>query len=135
MEVALAQADALAGVTAHLQSALAKLGDRRSPDYRNCIKESISAVEAMCQLITAEPGATLGSALKRLKAHGVEVHPALEKAWLALYGYTGDKGGIRHAMLDEPALTVADARYLLVSCSAFVSYLIELASLAGLALK
>ena len=31
--------------------------------------------------------------------------------------------GIRHAMLNEPNLTAADARYFLVSCSSFVNYL------------
>jgi hypothetical protein len=35
----------------HIESALSLLGDRKSPDYRNSIKESISAVESMCKLI------------------------------------------------------------------------------------
>lgn len=128
VETALAETSGLPGVRAHLSEALAKLGARSDPDYRNAIKESICAVEAMCQLLTEDPNATLGAAIKKLRAHGIEVHPALEKAWLALYGYTSDKGGIRHAMLDEPTLTQSDARYMLVSCSAFVSYLISLAA-------
>ena len=50
----------LAGIVAiHLQTALDKLSDRQSPDYRNSIKESISAVEAMCKLITKNKKATL----------------------------------------------------------------------------
>ena len=42
---------------------------------------------------------------------------------MKLYGYTSDEGGIRHAMLDEPNLTSADARYFLLSCTSFVNYL------------
>lgn len=42
-----------------------------------------------------------------------------------LYGYTSDESGIRHGginFIDSPA---EDARYMLVSCSAFINYLIE----------
>lgn len=42
---------------------------------------------------------------------------------MKLYAYTSDEGGIRHAMLDEPNLTAADARYFLLSCTSFVNYL------------
>jgi hypothetical protein len=52
-------------VVAHLETALARLADRASPDYRNSIKESISPVEAVCQFITGDPKATLGQALRR----------------------------------------------------------------------
>ena len=134
VETALTQTHALSGVNAHLHAALEKLGDRTNPDYRNSIKESICAVEAMCQMLAGEPGATLGVALKQLRAKGVEVHGALEKAWLSLYGYTNDEGGIRHAMLDEATLTQSDARYMLVSCSAFISHLIDLAARGGVPL-
>ena len=40
-----------------------------------------------------------------------------------LYGYTNDADGIRHAMLEQPNLTAADAKYFLISCTAFVNYL------------
>jgi hypothetical protein len=39
---------------------LQKLADRENPDYRNSIKESISAVESAAQEITGDTGATLG---------------------------------------------------------------------------
>ena len=41
------------GVKGHLKTALSHLSNRESPDYRNSIKESISAVESMAQVITA----------------------------------------------------------------------------------
>jgi AbiJ N-terminal domain 4 len=109
-------------VSDHLKSALEKLSDRTSPDCRNSIKESISAVEAMCQIITGAK-ATLGQAVKKLKDKGVEIHPAFEVALEKMYGYTSDAQGIRHALLDESTLNSADALFILVSCSAFVNYL------------
>jgi hypothetical protein len=39
---------------------------RKATDFRNSIKESISAVEAMCQILTGDDKATLGQALKKL---------------------------------------------------------------------
>jgi hypothetical protein len=106
-------------VRTHIQSALAMLSDRTAPDYRNAIKEAISAVEAACRLVTGLKAATLGDALKKIP----DLHPALKKSFLALYGFTSDASGIRHSLLDEPNLTYADAKFMLAACAAFVSYL------------
>ena len=112
----------VAGVSAHLDRALALYADRDNPDFRNSIKESISAVEAIARVVSGSDRATLGDALKAIEKNG-QLHPALKEGFLKLYGYTSDEDGIRHAMLAEPNLTAADARYFLVSCSAFVNYL------------
>ncbi len=111
-----------AGVTAHLRRGFELYADRKTPDYRNSIKESISSVEAMARIVAENPKATLGDALKIIEKRGL-LHPALKDGFLKLYGYTSDEGGIRHAMLDEPTLTPADARYFLLSCTSFVNYL------------
>jgi len=81
IESALADTSQLTVVQSHLQSALSKLSHRTNPDFRNSIKESISAVEALCRVITGDDRATLGQALKRLTDRGLKFHPALEKAW------------------------------------------------------
>lgn len=126
IELALADSHPLSGVNEHLSSALTKLTDRQEPDYRNSVKESISAVECLCRIVSGQDKATLGDALSALEGAGVNLHPALRKAWRSLYGYTSDEGGIRHAMTDDASVSFSDAKYMLVSCSAFVSYLIEL---------
>jgi hypothetical protein len=111
-----------AGVNAHLKRALELLADRERPDYRNSIKESISAVESMARVIANNPKATLGDALKALEKGG-KLHPALKDGFSKLYGYTSDKEGIRHAMMDEPNIYAADAKFFLLSCTSFVNYL------------
>lgn len=110
-------------VRAHLQTSLQLLSDRKSPDYRNSIKEAISSVEALSRIISGDPNATLGQALKTIEKRG-QIHSALKKSFTALYGYTSDADGIRHAMLDEPDLGPEDAKLMLVSCSAFTNYMI-----------
>lgn len=110
-------------VGAHMATALRHLASRPKPDLRNSIKESISAVEAMAQIVTGKKGATLGDALDRMKRSDGPIHPALRLGLEKLYGYTSDAEGIRHALMEQSSLTVADARFMLIACSAFVNYL------------
>jgi hypothetical protein len=133
IEKALESTDSLRPVVIHLQEALKLFSDRKSPDYRNSIKESISAVEAICILITGRKEATLGQALKVIKDK-IGLHPALEKSFSSLYGYTSDAEGIRHALLKESNLGFEDAKFMLVSCASFINYLKIKASKAGIKL-
>jgi len=117
-------------VKVHLKRALELLSDRKNPDYRNSIKESISAVGAICKIVTKNKKATLGDCLNKIKSEkNIKLHPALIEAFKKLYGYTSDAEGIRHPLLDEPALSYEDAKFMLVACSAFVNYVIAKASL------
>jgi hypothetical protein len=132
IEEALTESQRLRPVNEHLVTALNFLADRATPDYRNSIKESISAVESLCNLITGGKD-SLGEALNKLEK-SVPIHPALKKGFSAIYGYTSDAGGIRHALLDEPSLNFDDAKFMLVSCSGFINYLLAKAATAGITL-
>ena len=113
-------------VRKHISKANSLLADRENPDYENSIKESISAVEAICEIIVGESG-TLGKLLTKLEQKGVYIHSALQLAYKNLYGYTSDASGIRHAKdLGGKDSTFEEAKYMLVACSAFVNYLIAL---------
>ena len=120
-------------VNIHLQKALQFYSDRENPDYENSIKEAISAVESMCCIITGISGAqaTLGNALKRLEDSGVFLHGALKSAFEKMYGYASDTNGIRHGGIDFKNAPAEDAKYMLISCSAFINYLIEKYSKIG----
>jgi len=122
-------------VRVHLENALKLMSDRKSPDYRNSIKESISAVEALCIIVAQDEKATLGQALDIIEKR-IGLHGALRKAFSSLYGYTSSAEGIRHALLDETVtLSFEDAKFMLVSCSAFINYLISKVTKAGIKLR
>ena len=110
----------------HLKQAIILMADRENPDFRNSIKESISAVESLVKTITGDDKATLGQALKKIEEGHSEFHGAYKAAFEKLYGWTSDGDGIRHALMEESNLTKADARFMLVACSAFTNYLIDL---------
>ncbi len=123
IEAAISSTSKYSGANKHLRTALGLLSDRKSPDYRNSVKESISAVESLCVIISGDPKATLGAALNTIeRAH--QLHPAFKKALSSLYGYTSDSGGIRHGLLEESSISYSDAKFMFVSCSAFINYVL-----------
>ena len=109
----------------HLNNALERYAQRPIGDYRNSIKESISAVEAYCREITGE--SSLGKALNKLKNKGLVIPSVLKDAFEKLYAYTNQpETGIRHALMDKDGSYTPDseeALFMLVSCSSFINYL------------
>ena len=115
----------------HLSKANKLIADRNEPDYENSIKESISAVEALCEIYTGITGkeASLGKLLKKLEDSGVVIHAGLKSAFNMLYGYTSDANGIRHAgNIGGPSSTFEEAKFMLVSCCAFINYLVAVSA-------
>ena len=109
----------------HLNRALELYAQRPDGDYRNSIKESISAVEAFCREKTGEN--TLGKALNKLEKNGIVFPDVLKHAFDKLYAYTNQPdAGIRHALMDDTGVYTPQAEeaiFMLVSCSAFINYL------------
>ncbi len=112
-------------VNTHINKAIQLFSNIKNPDYENVIKESITAVETMCSIIVGQK-TTLGEALKKLEDNGVSIHPSLKSSFSKLYGYTSDANGIRHSGdIGGPESTFSEAKFMLISCSAFVNYLLE----------
>jgi hypothetical protein len=105
----------------HLRRALELMSSRESPDYRNSIKESISAVESLVAAVVGTDKGTLGQLIKKMEDR-IGLHPALKTAFSSLYGYTSDEGGIRHALMEAETVRFEDAKFFLVLCSAFVNF-------------
>lgn len=124
IEETLEKSSPYSGVQQHVQQALKLMSDRQNPDYRNSIKESVSALEGMCQKILKKDKVTLGDAISQIEKQ-YPIHPALKASIKSLYGYTSDADGIRHAMLDESNLSYIDAKFMLVACTNFINYLID----------
>lgn len=113
------------GVREHLQKAIDHCSRRPNGDFRNSIKESISAVEVVCRKKTGAN--TLGEALKSLEKKGIAIPQMLKVAFEKLYAYTNnEETGIRHGLMDSDGTYTPgadEAIFMLVSCSAFINYL------------
>lgn len=123
-EVETAINSTLEEVNEHLQNSLNLLSNRENPDYRNSIKESIGAIECICRKITGQ--SDLGKALAHLVEKGIKLNTRLQTGMSNFYQYTNDKNGIRHSIMDmDEEVNMEEARFMLVTCSAFVNYLLE----------
>lgn len=125
VETALNQPDKFTHIKLHLKRALELLSDKQNPDYRNSIKESILAVESICKIITGDDNTTLGKALTTMEKK-YKLPETLKKTFSSLYGYASNEGGIRHALQENSvSVDLEEARFVLITCSAFVNYLIS----------
>ena len=91
---------------------------------RNAIKEAISSVESTLKVLTRHDHADLATALREF-ARTHPIHGAMVRGLDSLYGYTSNEHGLRHALLEADANAgYAEAKFMVVACSAFVGYLI-----------
>lgn len=120
IEKALNIPDKYKPVQEHFSKALEKWADRKKPDYANSIGESIKAVESLVEILLGKKG-TLGKLIDKL-----DIHPAMKEGFSNLYGWTSDEGGVRHGKYKEPlSCDEPEARYMLITCSAFINYVIS----------
>ena len=110
-------------VVIQLQSALEKLSDRQAPDYRNSIKESISAVESQARRNLRDEKATLGQLLIEMERN-LGLPKPIKEAFSTLYGYASGPSGVRHGPTVAEGMEVSFdlAKFMLVACSAFVNF-------------
>ena len=123
-------------VKQHLAQALELFSNRHNPDFRNSIKESISAVEVLVKRISGEPKLKFAQAVDRLKDNKIiGLHPAIAESFKKLYGWTSNDAGIRHGNIGESNVDQEDACFMLVTCSAIVNFLTVKADKAGIDLR
>ena len=110
------------GSRSHLVAAGRELG---LGNWSDSIRESIHAVESVAVLIDPSSN-TLSSAIRKLENAG-RINPNFKRGVNALYDYTSDEKGIRHANIfsDQENVGETEALYMFGSCASFVTYLIR----------
>jgi len=118
------------GARAHLRRAIEYLNEAQ---FSDSVRESISAVESVAKVLASDPKTELAGALKILEKSS-NIHGGMRAAFNSLYGYTSDEKGIRHSLLfkDKADVDETDALFMVSACSAFVTYLVSRARLAGI---
>jgi hypothetical protein len=117
--------DKLFGIRKHFESALDLLAKKPEPDYRNSVKESISAVEGICKIFVGKKSGGISDAIRFLSDKNIYIHSALKEGIVKIYGYTSDEHGIRHPILENNKnVGLAEAKFMLVICSAFVNFIV-----------
>ncbi len=111
-----------ASVREHISTALKHLSNKPNPDTRNAIKEAISAVESIAREIAGTDTNSLGKALTKLEKSS-KITKFQKQSFEKLYAYTNGANGIRHAIMEESSVSLAEAKYFIIVCSAFANYL------------
>ena len=97
----------------------------KEKDYKNSIKESISAVEQVCKEVTGQDNSTLGQCIPKLEEK-LKLHPSFKEMLKNAWKYTNDESGIRHSEKDKKTLVdFEEAKLILIFCSGIVNYLKE----------
>jgi hypothetical protein len=126
IEKALNNSDKFKPIKAHLTAALNSMS-HGSTDYRNSVKESISAVESCCNILLNSTK-TLGQALKQIEAN-FHIPRGIKNGFSSIYGYASHEDGIRHGLTEEANnVGIEEARFMLITCSAFINYLLSKSS-------
>lgn len=111
-------------VASHIKTSLELFSDRKDPDPENSIKESISALEAFLRKAAGNDDLDLRRALKSIMKDSTTIDQNLRNAILNLYTFTNDSSGVRHSHADTKIkVTLDDARFVLIICSAIINYL------------
>lgn len=132
IEDALVKASSWQGVYDDLISAMKHLSDRKHPDYKDSIANSIRAVEGVAKLITHQTG-TLGELMPKVQEIlGLDKNFA--KAIGQLWRYANNVA--RHADPEAERIPeFEEAKFVFVTASAIVNYLISKAQKNGIELE
>lgn len=112
-------------VNDHLHKAIGFIGVIKNADFKNSIKESVTALEDLCSILSKDNSVLSETITKIFKEKNI--HQALKDAVLKLYGFSSDAAGIRHDTAKrETRVTFDEAKLILVICSGIVNYLISI---------
>ncbi len=121
----------LAGARKHYEKALQFFRHPTKPDYENCVKEAVCAVEAAGKaLFPAAKAATLGELAKWfLTTKDYAVPKALVKTIEGLYAYRSGGDGVGHGGAAGGAATAEVAEYVLSVSASQIIYLVDVESM------
>ena len=120
----------LAGARRHYEKALQFFRDPTKPDYENCVKEAVCAVEATGRaLFPAAKAATLGDLIRWFSTtKDYAVPKALLKTIEGTYAYRSGGDGVGHGGATGGIATAEVAEYVLSVSASQIIYLVDVES-------
>lgn len=120
----------LASARRHYDKAMQFFRSPSKPDYENCVKEAVCAVEAASKILfPAARAATLGDLAKWFAStKDVTVPKALTQTIIGIYAYRSGGDGVGHGGAAGGAATPEVAEYVLAVCASQIIYLVDVSN-------
>lgn len=110
------------GPDEQFEKAISFLSQRPEPDWLNCVKEAVGAVEGLARILTGDHTADLHKIVGKLVAQNIIPKP-LDQALVKVYAYRGDAPGVAHGLVGQPKPGIEEAEFVLSMCASMIIYL------------
>lgn len=114
-------------VKQHYQKAQKCFNATPFPDYENCIKEAICALESCADILTGEDiSKDFSSRLKKYGGSSEEKIPTpIIESIVKIYGYRGTGKGVAHGNIKGLRVTKIEAELVLSLTAVYITYLVD----------
>lgn len=118
----------LAIVRQHYNKAIKFFTNIEEPDYKNCIKEALCALESCIELTTGKPASkNFTKSLKDLQGNGkTQIPPQIAESMIKIFAYRGDGQGVAHSAPHGSKTTELEAELILNLTAAYITYVVDL---------
>ena len=124
LEEVIASEDCPRAIRSRIASAMCHLDTKPVPELGDSVKDSVGAIEEVCNLlIDRAPGSNSGLSPDQL-ACLTEMQRGAE-AFLKLHQCSRVARKVSHPLLDQPDVTLDDARTFFTSCVSFINHLLK----------
>ncbi len=118
-------------VSKQFEKARGHLNKRPEPDFENCVKDAVGALEGAARILSNGKNSSLNHVLTS-EPFKSAIHQTIRDALLKIEGYRNDAPGAGHGNVPgKQKVETADAEFVLTTCAAGIMLLIEKAKPAS----
>jgi hypothetical protein len=112
----------------HYNKARKFFDTRPTPDFENCIKEALCALEACIEILTGKNASKeFEKAIRQLQGNNPNQIPSpIGEGIIKLHSYRGSGQGVAHASLQGNRVALVDAELVLSLVASYITYLVDL---------
>ncbi len=111
----------------HFNKAYHFFSDRENPDYQNCVKEAMCALEAAAEISSGlKISKDFVKEIKKLEGNQIDkIPPPIIQSMIKLFGYRGTAEGVSHGNTVGLRIGRLEAELILSMIAACISYLVD----------
>ena len=115
----------LVRVRIHYKKSLDFFNQMPFPDFKNCVKEAICALEACVEILFSEDASKdFKKAIRKIQGNDYgQIPPPIVESMIKLHSYRGSGQGVAHAAPTGNKVNISEAELVLSLVAAYITYL------------